>query len=72
MCRVLLIWSDERVALLQQSTTVWSRDEGLSGVQAALFTDLPAAAAAGSLGGPPSFSDFMQLQILSAKAGGVT
>jgi hypothetical protein len=69
LTRVLLIWSDERIALLQQSTTVWSRDEGLSGVTAALFTDLPAAAAAGSPGGPPSFNDFLKLQILSAKAG---
>ncbi len=66
--RVLLVWSDERVALTQQAVTVWSRDEGLSGVQHAIFSDLPAAAGnAGGAASGPGIADFLKLQLLSAK-----
>lgn len=74
--RLLVVWQDERVALLQQGVTVWSRDEALGGVAASLFSDLPpgkvAAVGDGSETGTAAdlktqLSQFVELQLLSAK-----
>ncbi|GFH09827.1 EMC1_C domain-containing protein, partial [Haematococcus lacustris] len=64
--RVLLVWADERIALLQQGVTVWARDEALAGVTNALFTDLPSAVAKGEAEGM-DFKTFFKLQLLGFK-----
>ncbi|GFH07316.1 EMC1_C domain-containing protein [Haematococcus lacustris] len=64
--RVLLVWADERIALLQQGVTVWARDEALAGVTNALFTDLPSAVAKGEAEGM-DFNTFFKLQLLGFK-----
>ena len=78
--RTLVVWADDSVSLLQQSVSVWTREEALGAVIDLMFVELPAAtpswgaaAAAQAVSEGAShllgLSGFVNMQILAAKVG---
>ena len=74
-CRLLLVAEDDSVLLVEDGKVVWTREEGLAGVESTLFVDLPAAAAdveADYRASRPSLMDRVNAEVLTVKVGPAT